>query len=657
MERSDFLARVDKRSLYQSYLGSSLKDKGKVQTIAHCSFHADKNPSLSINMETGAFNCFACGEKGSLFDFVMKMEKVDFVSSKQIVADKQGISLNSSFSNLKPKVVASYPYKETDGTLSYGVDRLEPGKDGESKSFVRWHLKDGKKIKTHPPGKPPLPYLLHEISKVNKKDLLVVPEGEKCAHLLKDLGFNVTSFHTGKWEESYTELINGWEVVAVWEDNDKSGEKYSSMVANGLYKHNKTIKTLQFPELPEKGDFEQWLEERDSKEPEALKQELLELIERTPVWVPPKENDLFDRLESANYLRSLDLKVEWDIEHFVPSESITVFYASGGSGKTWLTLKMGICLANGTPFFNYETKKKLVVLADFENSKPILSERLKKFDPTDDFRIWRIGNKDIKLPKLDSKEWEQFKSLPKETVLIFDVLRAAHSRDENSSEHMGLIMGRLKELRDHGFTIVVLHHTSKNAERAAKGSTAIVDLADHVIGLTKVRKKGTEVVDVNEDEDSDEVKTFRFGTGLNDKSRYEKHFIYVEQTADGTFELAQDPREETVERMYRLLIQEIKSRGIQHLYKTKFQNLCNEKEGIPTGKFQTLYLLGINKKWQEKAGDRGAKLVSPIEVSRFSTPIRAENLETTDKESDALSDENIAQHFDGTEFSSFTEGP
>jgi len=487
--------------------------------------------------------------------------------------------------------------------------------------------------------------------------LLVVPEGEKCAHLLKDLGFNVTSFHTGKWEDSYTEHINGWDVIAIWVDNDEAGEKYALKVAAGLQKHNKCIKLLRFPELIKKGDAEQWLEARDSKEPEALKQELLELIERTPVWVLPKEKDLFDRLESANYLRSLDLKVEWDIEHFIPSESIVVLYGAGGSGKTWLTLKMGICLATGTPFFNYKTKKKLVVLADFENSKPILSERLKKFDPTDDFRIWRIGNKDIKLPKLDSKEWEQFKSLPKETVLIFDVLRAAHSRDENSSEHMGLIMGRLKELRDHGFTIVVLHHTSKNAEKAAKGSTAIVDLADHVIGLTKVWKKGNEVVDVKDDEDSDEVKTFRLGTGLNDKSRYEKHFIYVEQTPDGTFELAPDPREETLQTMLQLLIQETKSQEILHLHKTKFQNLCNTKEGIPTGKFQALYPLGINKKWQEKAGDRGAKLVSPIEVFRFSTPIRAENLKTTDKESDALSNENIAQHFGETEFSSFTKEP
>lgn len=29
-----------------------------------CPFHDDHNPSLSVNFQTGGFNCFACGAKG-----------------------------------------------------------------------------------------------------------------------------------------------------------------------------------------------------------------------------------------------------------------------------------------------------------------------------------------------------------------------------------------------------------------------------------------------------------------------------------------------------------------------------------------------------------------------------------------------------------------
>lgn len=35
-----------------------------------CPFHQDKHPSLSINPKTDRFNCFACGAKGDLIDFV-----------------------------------------------------------------------------------------------------------------------------------------------------------------------------------------------------------------------------------------------------------------------------------------------------------------------------------------------------------------------------------------------------------------------------------------------------------------------------------------------------------------------------------------------------------------------------------------------------------
>ena len=35
-----------------------------------CPFHSDKHPSLSVNPKTDRFNCFACGTKGDLIDFV-----------------------------------------------------------------------------------------------------------------------------------------------------------------------------------------------------------------------------------------------------------------------------------------------------------------------------------------------------------------------------------------------------------------------------------------------------------------------------------------------------------------------------------------------------------------------------------------------------------
>jgi DNA primase len=53
----------------------SLNGSGAVQ--AWCPFHEDHRPSLSIFLENGWFNCFGCGWRGDLFDFVQAVEEVD----------------------------------------------------------------------------------------------------------------------------------------------------------------------------------------------------------------------------------------------------------------------------------------------------------------------------------------------------------------------------------------------------------------------------------------------------------------------------------------------------------------------------------------------------------------------------------------------------
>src|SRR5690348_2828361 len=44
-----------------------------------CCFHSDSNPSLSINLISGGFNCFACGAKGGdVISFVMQRYHLTF---------------------------------------------------------------------------------------------------------------------------------------------------------------------------------------------------------------------------------------------------------------------------------------------------------------------------------------------------------------------------------------------------------------------------------------------------------------------------------------------------------------------------------------------------------------------------------------------------
>ncbi len=58
-----------------------------------CPFHDEKTPSFSVTPDRGWFHCFGCGEKGSAIDFVMAMDRVDFVEAVEFLADRSGIEI------------------------------------------------------------------------------------------------------------------------------------------------------------------------------------------------------------------------------------------------------------------------------------------------------------------------------------------------------------------------------------------------------------------------------------------------------------------------------------------------------------------------------------------------------------------------------------
>ena len=62
------------KAYYESEFGEGLgriNRDGNISENMICPFHNDTDASLSINVHTGVFNCFACGG-GSIFDFQIK---------------------------------------------------------------------------------------------------------------------------------------------------------------------------------------------------------------------------------------------------------------------------------------------------------------------------------------------------------------------------------------------------------------------------------------------------------------------------------------------------------------------------------------------------------------------------------------------------------
>jgi DNA primase len=86
----DLKRQADIVRVIQDYV--QLKKKG-ANWMACCPFHKEKTPSFSVSPAKEIFYCFGCHKGGSVFTFVMEMERVAFPEAIKIVAEKSGMPL------------------------------------------------------------------------------------------------------------------------------------------------------------------------------------------------------------------------------------------------------------------------------------------------------------------------------------------------------------------------------------------------------------------------------------------------------------------------------------------------------------------------------------------------------------------------------------
>ncbi len=86
----DLKRQADIVRVVQDYV--TLKKKG-ANWMACCPFHKEKTPSFSVSPAKEIFYCFGCHKGGTVFNFVMEMERVSFPEAIKLVADKTGVPL------------------------------------------------------------------------------------------------------------------------------------------------------------------------------------------------------------------------------------------------------------------------------------------------------------------------------------------------------------------------------------------------------------------------------------------------------------------------------------------------------------------------------------------------------------------------------------
>jgi hypothetical protein len=238
---------------------------------ALCPAHDDRKPSLKVDeAEDGKvlLKCFAgCGTEDIIAAIGLKMSDL-YPEPKQRPVDPG-------------RVVATYDYRDASGKLLFQVCRT-----ADKRFFQRRPDGKGGWINGLGDVKPVLYRLPEVLQAVKQGETIFIPEGEKDVDNLARLGLAATCnpMGAGKWRDHYSEHLRGAKVVILL-DNDEPGRKHAQQAAKSLYGKAASVKVLELPGLPEKGDISDWLAAGGTRE------ELLELAAEAPEWEPEQEKE------------------------------------------------------------------------------------------------------------------------------------------------------------------------------------------------------------------------------------------------------------------------------------------------------------------------------------------------------------------------------
>ena len=179
----------------------------------------------------------------------------------------------------KPPVIARYVYRTADGGPYLQVSRTA------DKAFYQSRIERGQWVPGAPKGSK-VPYRLPELLTSGAATPVHVVEGEKDADNLAKLGFiatcnsgEVDNGKGGKWTPELNQYFKDRHVY-ILADNDHAGRVHAQHVASDLDPIAASVRVVELPDLPPKGDVSDWLK----NDPTGAK--LVQHCKAAPRWDP-----------------------------------------------------------------------------------------------------------------------------------------------------------------------------------------------------------------------------------------------------------------------------------------------------------------------------------------------------------------------------------
>lgn len=442
---------------------------------AICPFHPDTSPSLSIERTTGMYNCHKCGAKGNMVTLA-KEKGIALSSVPNYDPRHNGGDVRKS-KITKPRtgfeIERTYDFRDEMGHLLYQEVRMK-GKsfryrrpDPNEKGKFIWNMADTEKVLYRTP----------ELLDAHDRgvDTVYVVEGPKDVETLVKLGLEATTNYggAGGWTEAYADQLTSFHVICI-PDNDGPGRAHAEAVAGSLKEKAPSVKVLQLPGIPEKGDVTDWMEKGHSRaELEALAKSVVE-------WEPKgEERTKFSYIEPIKALLNKEFTDQpWLIDKIWPHGARGWIAGNPGSNKTWFAMEMAYSIVTGESFLGEfpvkDPGKVLYVQQELQErhhrerwdlmlpAKPFHSEHKDAFEEG----FYHLTNRQLLLPEDCDGLIEWIKPMGFKAIIL-DSFSESHLANENSAHEMRSILMALTRIRNEtGASVIVIHHLHKQSKES-----------------------------------------------------------------------------------------------------------------------------------------------------------------------------------------------
>lgn len=314
------------------------------------------NGSLSVDLDKDAWFDHETKESGGVLALVSRVTGREdgkrWLIENRFLADGPTSGSGAIF----------YDYRDEAGELLFQVERrpghkfLQRKPDGAG----GWEYKvRGVRL---------VPYRLPELVAAPADEPVFIAEGEKDVDNLRALGLIATCNSGGaeKWRAAHAEHLRGRDVV-ILPDNDDAGRKHAVQVADSLAGIANSIRVLELPGLPQKGDASDWIAAGGTADA------LLGLLPAPEVQRTPLRLVSLDGVMQAD-----ETPIPHVVEHYFPRRLTTLLGGHGGVGKSMLALILAAHVAAGRGWYQLEVEQDRVVFLSFEDEGEIVLRRLRR---------------------------------------------------------------------------------------------------------------------------------------------------------------------------------------------------------------------------------------------------------------------------------------